>query len=144
MSRRRIAQFEGPTHTVKVHRDTEWDEYRVTLVAANGDILSTYHSDDKEDAMSTAQSILKQAEPKPAPAKLTTTDFDVTVNAADLLLLLKAADDHAATLADRANNEPDSAERYHLDNECSNLRKKTDTIREKWCAGFISHNRKNK
>lgn len=89
MSRRRIAQFEGLTHTVKVHRDTEWNEYRVSLVAANGDIVSTYHSDDKEDALSTAQSILRHAEPahaaewwqKRIDSATTKQDFDLISDA---------------------------------------------------------------
>lgn len=86
---RRIAQFEGTTYTVKVHRDTEYNEYRVTLVAADGTTESTYHTDDKEDALSTAQSILRHAEParaaewwqKRIDSATTTQDFDLISDA---------------------------------------------------------------
>ena len=77
-------------------------------------------------------------------ARKTNTDFTVTVHADDLIALIKAASEHADTLTDRANNEPDRAERYNLDNQFSWLAKKIDKVRTKWCAGFLSHNRKNK
>ena len=92
-SRRLVKLFEGSTHSTKVHVDTEWDEYRVTLVAADGTIQSTYYTDYRDDAISTAQSILKQVEanatPKPAPAD-DWKSVEVTVTAEDLLNLLAA------------------------------------------------------
>ena len=72
------------------------------------------------------------------------TDFNVTVNAADLLKLINAAGKHADALADRANNEPDAEERYRLDGEHGRLCKKIDKLRTKWCAGFLRHQRVNK
>ena len=71
-------------------------------------------------------------------------DFDVTVNAADLLKLIKAADKHANAIAERANNEPDAEERYRLDHEHGRLCKKIDKLRTKCCAGFLRHQRVNK
>ena len=91
MSRRRIALFEGSTHTVKVHRDTEWNEYRVTLVAADGTIESTYHSDDQEDAISTAQSILKHAVADALAKAAAREEVTLTVRKQDLNDLLYAA-----------------------------------------------------
>ena len=91
MSRRRIAQFKGTTHTAKVHRDTEWNEYRVTLVAADGTIESTYHSDDQEDANSTAQTILKHAVADALELSVKRKKVTVTFGKQDVNDLLYAA-----------------------------------------------------
>lgn len=88
MSRRRIAQFEGTTYTTKVFRDTEWNEYRVTLTAADGTIESTYHCDDKDDAIRTAQTFLKHAEEDAAAKAATREEVTLTIRKQDLEDLL--------------------------------------------------------
>jgi hypothetical protein len=44
---------------VKIYRDTEWDEYVVRLFK-NGieQVLASYHTDDKQDALDTAQAMI--------------------------------------------------------------------------------------
>lgn len=54
MALRKIETFTGPKGTVTVHRDAEWNEYRVKMVGQKG---TGYHTDDKQDAMDTARSI---------------------------------------------------------------------------------------
>jgi hypothetical protein len=43
----------------KVYRDTEWDEYSVKLFK-NGieQVLASYHTPDKQDALDTAQAMI--------------------------------------------------------------------------------------
>ena len=66
MARKLKESFDGQTHTVKIHKDTEWNEYRVTLVKWDfgrpDQIISTYHTDDLADARATGQTILIEAE----------------------------------------------------------------------------------
>jgi hypothetical protein len=49
--------------TTKVYRDTEWDEYVVRLYR-NGieQVLASYHTDYKKDAVSTAWAMINQGE----------------------------------------------------------------------------------
>lgn len=44
-------------HTAKIFRDTEWNEYRVKFYSPEGQHYSQadYHTDDKQDALDTAQ-----------------------------------------------------------------------------------------
>lgn len=61
MAKRKIHQIDhttamGTTHTIKVYRDPEWkewvNEYLINGVAQTG---SDYATDDKQDALDTAQ-----------------------------------------------------------------------------------------
>jgi hypothetical protein len=49
--------------SVKVYRDTEWDEYSVR-VFKNGveQVMASYHTDDKQDAIDTARAMTNQGE----------------------------------------------------------------------------------
>ena len=50
------------THTLKVYRETEWDEFiAVVYSQASGKIVSSYHTDDKEDAKRTGRTQLAEA-----------------------------------------------------------------------------------
>lgn len=62
MSRRKIAECTRAVFVAKLYKDTEWDEHRVTFshIDTPLEIISTYHADDKEDALSTAYSILNE------------------------------------------------------------------------------------
>ena len=54
------------TLAAKVYRDAEWSEYRVRFFR-NG-VLQTdsdYHTDDAEDAMSTARTVLGETPARP-------------------------------------------------------------------------------
>ena len=45
--------------TVKTYRDTDWNEYRVkTYIQGQHQQDADYHTDDKEDALSTAAAIV--------------------------------------------------------------------------------------
>lgn len=53
MTRRKILTLTGPDMVAKVYRDSEWDEYRVT-VAKHGETPNpeaSYHTSDKEEAI---------------------------------------------------------------------------------------------
>ena len=111
MSRRRIALFEGSTHTVKVHIDTEWDEFRVTLFNdTTKELVSTYHSDDKDDAISTAQSILKHAEEDAAAEAARRVTVTATVRKQDLEDVLHAATELLAKYTEQITGGNLSAE----------------------------------
>lgn len=60
MSRRLIARKVRSDFAAKVYRDSEWNEYRVTMSPTDTPqrILATYHADDKEDALATADRML--------------------------------------------------------------------------------------
>ena len=47
-------------HTAKVFRNVEWQEYQVKFYDTNGQHFShaDYHTDDKEDALTTARTQL--------------------------------------------------------------------------------------
>ena len=103
MARRLIESAKKTHFTVKLHKDTDWNEYRVTLVDnLSREIVSTYHTDDIEDARSTGLAILHDAETaqqakidaakvsKPEPAN-SWKAVDVTIDAETLLDLLAAA-----------------------------------------------------
>ena len=61
MTLRLINTIEEGNNTAKVYKDAEWSEYRVKFFA-NGvhQVDADYHTDDKQDAISTAESIVKQ------------------------------------------------------------------------------------
>lgn len=52
MALKLIMKITGPDESAKVYRDSEWNEYRVRVDGAGPE--STYHTDDKADAISTA------------------------------------------------------------------------------------------
>ena len=59
---KRIAHFHTSLgHNAKVYRDTEWNEYRVKFYDTEGQHLvhADYHTDDKDDALSTARAQLE-------------------------------------------------------------------------------------
>ena len=62
MSRRLVATVEGgaiPGESVKVYRDTEWQEFRAVLCYADGRASRfTYHTDSKADAVATGRAML--------------------------------------------------------------------------------------
>ena len=66
MARKLKESFDGQNYKVKIHRDTEWNEYRVTLFKWDfglpDQIISVYHTDDLADARATGQTILIEAE----------------------------------------------------------------------------------
>ena len=49
-------------HTAKVYRDSEWQEYRVKFYDTDGQHFTNadYHTDDKEDALTTARACLER------------------------------------------------------------------------------------
>lgn len=50
------------THTLKVYRETDWDEFIAAVYCkANGKLVSSYHTDDKEDAKQTGHTQLAEA-----------------------------------------------------------------------------------
>lgn len=53
MAVRLIQKIHGHDETVNVYYDTKWCEYRVRVVGAS--VSSTYHTDDREDAIATAR-----------------------------------------------------------------------------------------
>ena len=65
MARRLVNRFATDNFTAKVHFDAEWSEYRVTLWQhINNGIeglrsISTYHTDDRADAVATAKHSLE-------------------------------------------------------------------------------------
>lgn len=59
MSRRKILESTSNGHTVKVHFDSDWKEYRVTLDGKQGDAV--YFTNDEDDAKQTAIEMLKRA-----------------------------------------------------------------------------------
>lgn len=65
MALRKIGQFEANGKKAVVYRDAEWEEYRVKFwVDFNGSpvyqVDADYHTDDKVDAMDTAESIVNK------------------------------------------------------------------------------------
>jgi len=49
----------GTEYTVKVYRDTEWNEYVSRLFKDGVELVNaSYHTDDKEDALDTANSMI--------------------------------------------------------------------------------------
>lgn len=45
--------------TVKTYKDTEWSEYRVkTYIQGQHQTAADYHTDDRQDALDTAQAIV--------------------------------------------------------------------------------------
>ena len=60
-------------------------------------------------------------------------DFDVTVNAGDLLALLSATTDLACQLKERADNEPDTKARHDLDRRISHLLSAHKPALNAWC-----------
>lgn len=58
-----VKTFIVRNHVAKVYRDTDWNEYRVKFVL-NGTPLfpdADYHTDDRQDALETAQSFVIKA-----------------------------------------------------------------------------------
>jgi len=56
MTRKLIDGDFTATHELKVYRDSEWNEYIAQVrCKANNKIVSSYHSDDKEDAKSSGR-----------------------------------------------------------------------------------------
>ena len=58
---RRVALLNSSLgHSAKVYRDVEWNEYRAKFYDTDGSHLTDadYHTNDLEDAMSTARHIL--------------------------------------------------------------------------------------
>lgn len=65
MARRKIATVESGPVKALVQRDSEWQEYRVRLYVANTlQVNADYHTDDKEDAVSTAHAMVRFAQAK--------------------------------------------------------------------------------
>ncbi len=58
---RKVKAFATPILGATVYRDAEWDEYRVKFFR-DGVYQSKadYHTDDKEDALSTARSFISK------------------------------------------------------------------------------------
>lgn len=54
MARRRIKNIRFGRCTVSIHRDSEWNEYVVTVKSPHKRFNGTYHTSDKQDARSTA------------------------------------------------------------------------------------------
>jgi hypothetical protein len=56
MSLRLIETFIGTTRTVKVYRDSDWDEYVCRLFEGDKEFKgAAYHTNDKADALETAK-----------------------------------------------------------------------------------------
>lgn len=62
MARKLLQKLESDRHTVGIYRDAEWDEFVAVLKNENGKELSTYHTDDKQDAIQTARRMLAEAD----------------------------------------------------------------------------------
>lgn len=61
MALRLINTIEADSNTAKVYRDSDWNEYRVKFFASGvHQVDADYHTTSKEDAISTAESIVKQ------------------------------------------------------------------------------------
>jgi hypothetical protein len=60
--KRKIATVTGMEEAVAVYYDADWEEYTVRIVGAAPN--TAYHTDDREDAMSTARFLAGQ-EPNP-------------------------------------------------------------------------------
>ena len=61
MTLRLINTVEDNNNTAKVYRDSDWNEYRVKFFTDGvHQVDADYHTDDKQDAISTAESIVKQ------------------------------------------------------------------------------------
>ena len=61
MTLRLINTIEADNSTAKVYRDSDWNEYRVKFfIDGVHQVDADYHTDDKADAISTAESIVKQ------------------------------------------------------------------------------------
>lgn len=61
MALRKIAQFNNGSFTAIVRRDVELGEYRVSFYEEGKHMVSgDYHTDDKFDALNTAQCILSR------------------------------------------------------------------------------------
>lgn len=54
MTMRKVESITGAKGTAVVHRDAQWDEYRVRL---NGQPSSDYFTSDKGDAQTTARTM---------------------------------------------------------------------------------------
>ena len=106
-----VAAVEG-VGKVRVGRDVEWNEYRVQAWDARGRLAAEYHTDDKADALDSAERMLADlAGPRPdqAAARLA-AEADAVVAAlqdmavhpshyaglADALVAAQAAPDQAA------------------------------------------------
>lgn len=55
MALRKIGTVVVGSTTATVHRDSEWNEYRVRVVGASAN--SDYFTDDKQDAFDTAKAL---------------------------------------------------------------------------------------
>jgi hypothetical protein len=67
MSLRLIDTFIGTTCTVKVYKDSTWDEYVCRLFEGGKEFKgASYHTNDKTDALETAKCM---ANPSPKEAK---------------------------------------------------------------------------
>jgi len=54
-----IQKFGDDTVIVKIYRDSEWNEFVCRLFVNGAELKdSSYHTDDKQDAIDTAQSML--------------------------------------------------------------------------------------
>ena len=71
MAQRRIKNIRFGRCSVSIHRDSEWNEYVVTVKLADRRFNGTYHTSDKQDARSTAAHQLRIAAPTCARMVLT-------------------------------------------------------------------------
>jgi len=60
-----LDRFQENQTEVKVYRDTEWDEYSVRVFKKGIEqVMASYHTPDKQDALDTAREMVNQGEMK--------------------------------------------------------------------------------
>jgi hypothetical protein len=63
MSKRRVYKADSDNYKLRVYRDTEWDEYTARVTRLDTKVcVSSYHSDDKEDAIATGHKEMANSE----------------------------------------------------------------------------------
>ena len=63
MGKRLIRTADTQNYKLRVYRDYEWDEYIARVTRKDTDVcVSSYHSDDREDAISTGKKELAASE----------------------------------------------------------------------------------
>lgn len=61
MSLRLLKSYSRDDTEVRVYRDYEWDEYSVRIFKAGIEqVLASYHTDDRADAISTAEIMIDE------------------------------------------------------------------------------------
>ena len=50
-----VQEFKGPKGSARVAKDTQWQEYCVTMWDEAGHCTGTYYTDDRENAISSAR-----------------------------------------------------------------------------------------